>query len=864
MSTTPQVVDTSKRVILDYTSRDYKAIRSMLVGLAGGLLPDWETVGETGDFGTLLLELYAYTGDVMNYYVDRVASEAFLGTAVRRQSALYIADMLGYQPMGQRAASVPITFTWTWDTNNLTGGVIPISTYAVASATATNGVATVGVTSDTFSVVLVPGQTVTISGVGSPFDGRFVVRSVTDATATTPLLITYNITDPAVFTGTIGGSSQITTGSVVIVLAGTRLSSAPDASGQVYTFETDIDVTLDTAAGKSTPAAPTVFTVTFATTASEGLTVAPYLLGTSQGIPNAEYVISDVGVIDRTVQVFTKEGGAVITWASLQKIAQASPTQSSYATYIDDQNFTHIMFGDGTSGRIPPANAEIYVGYRFGSGAAANNLGIGSINVLNNDFATSLGVSVSNPGAPVGGADVESVDSMRFSIPRSNALKQRAVTLDDYTSLALQVPGITKATAYGQNYTSVYVRIASSPQSQGYVVTDVTGLYVSTATIPAQVTVPLNNDYALVLGEFFFLDNVRDDLDGTQTPTNVWLSSSTQTVVTAASLTSYVVTLTTATVHTYQQGQPIVVSGVNQAVFNGVQVISAVPDANTVQYLVATAGPTTGIISGTAAITAEPGITFESDTTTDTTPGGGAGPVVETVSDTATTTSIDPEMQKLINALESYLVDKKLIGSVVYGEPVQWTDTDINMNVVVRPLYNRESVRSAVQSAVMSVFDYTNVDFGRRVSIGDVYRAALAVDGVDYVVMNRLAETVSSSYNVVKDINGTDDYVLTVTRAQMDAGVVTLNVHETLNLKVGDTVTVTNVGSYFDGQFVVTTIVSEMRFTYATLTGLTFASFPTTNATATRDDSQNLYRIPRINPNLALPWVTATGGLVNT
>ena len=85
---------TENRIVLDYTSRDFAALRSLLVGLSRGLMPEWQTVGETGDFGTLLLELYAYAGDVTNFYIDRMASEAFLGTAARRQSVLYIADML--------------------------------------------------------------------------------------------------------------------------------------------------------------------------------------------------------------------------------------------------------------------------------------------------------------------------------------------------------------------------------------------------------------------------------------------------------------------------------------------------------------------------------------------------------------------------------------------------------------------------------------------------------------------------------------------------------------------------------------------------------------------------------------------------
>lgn len=101
------------RTALDYTARDFEAIRSMLVGIAQGSIPEWRTVGEPNDFGTLLIELYAYMGDVMNFYIDRVASEAFLGTAQLRQSVMYMAEMLGYKPLGQRAAIVPLVFTAT-------------------------------------------------------------------------------------------------------------------------------------------------------------------------------------------------------------------------------------------------------------------------------------------------------------------------------------------------------------------------------------------------------------------------------------------------------------------------------------------------------------------------------------------------------------------------------------------------------------------------------------------------------------------------------------------------------------------------------------------------------------------------------
>jgi hypothetical protein len=108
---TPDDVKERMPVIIDYTSRDFAAIRAQLIGLAKGFMPEWETAGEATDFGTLLLELFSYMGDVMHFYIDRTASEAFLGTAIRRQSILYIADQMGYVPIGQQAATVKLLFS---------------------------------------------------------------------------------------------------------------------------------------------------------------------------------------------------------------------------------------------------------------------------------------------------------------------------------------------------------------------------------------------------------------------------------------------------------------------------------------------------------------------------------------------------------------------------------------------------------------------------------------------------------------------------------------------------------------------------------------------------------------------------------
>lgn len=739
MSTTATTTSSTNRIVLDYTSRDYKAIRSMLVGLAKGLLPEWQTVGETGDFGTLLLELYAYSGDVTNYYIDRVASEAFLGTAIRRQSVMYIADMFGYTPLGQRASTVPLSFTWQWDADKLPGGSIPVYTYDINSASVTNGLVSMNISNDTYSVNMVVGQTITVSGVGTPYDGLFVVDSVVSPADTTAVDITYSVVSSVTDTATISGSPTLTTGSIVIIPAGTYVTSAPDSAGDVTVFELNFDVVLDTTPAKPIKDGSTIYSISQLTAASEGVTINPTLAGVSKGIPNAEFVLANPGVIDRTVQVYTREAGQVVQWSRVDKISLATPTQSAFTTYIDDQNYTHVLFGDNASGRVPPTNVEVYVSYRYGVGVAANSLGVNTITVLNNDYATQSGITVTNTASPVGGADVESVESMRYSIPRSAALKQRAVTIEDYENLALQVPGVTKAKAYGENYTAVYVRVASNSESVAYTTSDAIIKYVNSGV----ATVAIANSPSLSVGQTVYATGVGTSLNGSVKTTKVFYSGSPVNVVNKV-LSSNTATISIAALGTFAVGQPITVS-ISDAVFDGTHVISAITyDSGNSRYdisykktngNVSTAAVTTGTVTGTAGITYS---TVASD-------------ILEAQSTTGTITTTSPDMQLLINSVESYLSDKKLVGSVVYGEPVEWTEVDVSLNVQVRPLYNREAVRAAVQAAIVSVFSYDNVSFGKRISIGDVYRAALAVDGVDYITLNTLK--VTGDAGPIEDIN---------------------------------------------------------------------------------------------------------------
>jgi hypothetical protein len=114
-----------KKVIpsVDYTSRDYAALRAELILRLKDRVPNW-TGEDPSDFGVALVESFAYMGDLVNYYIDRIANESYILTATQRQSLLNLASMYGYYPKGYVGASCTATFTNSYGYRGAIGGTI--------------------------------------------------------------------------------------------------------------------------------------------------------------------------------------------------------------------------------------------------------------------------------------------------------------------------------------------------------------------------------------------------------------------------------------------------------------------------------------------------------------------------------------------------------------------------------------------------------------------------------------------------------------------------------------------------------------------------------------------------------------------
>lgn len=95
---------------LDYTDKDFAAIRLRLQALVRSVFPAW-TDFNVAQFANVLLELFAWVGDVLTFYQDNQAREARLVTATQRKNVINLAKMLGYTPSGVQAAQTTETLT---------------------------------------------------------------------------------------------------------------------------------------------------------------------------------------------------------------------------------------------------------------------------------------------------------------------------------------------------------------------------------------------------------------------------------------------------------------------------------------------------------------------------------------------------------------------------------------------------------------------------------------------------------------------------------------------------------------------------------------------------------------------------------
>lgn len=432
----------------DYTSRDYYALREELIARLRDRIPEWKGT-DPADFGVALVEAFAYMGDTINYYIDRIANEAYLGTATQRQSIIELATSLGYTPTGFRAATTTAYF------KNVAG-----TKYSIVTAALTSNVVTLttGIAHD-----LEVGDSVTVICSNSAYNGTYTITGVpTDTT------LTYALTHTDIPSASVSSSSITTRTAVATIPVGSQflveVTSEDETTQLVFTTTTEATVADQTTVSAS------VIHGQWATTVSGNDPVYGEWIGTSNGLPDQSFPLIENQVVEGTISLYVQNGDVYEKWTQVQHITDYGPTDAVFTTTLDADNFVYINFGDGVSGAVPSTQSLIKANYLIGGGVAGNVVSVPEINdfeyipglIEDEKNAVSANVQIAISDA-LGGADPESNDNIRYAAPLHFSTQARAVTLADYANLILGVSEIGKAKAVAETPNAVTVFVGPDP-----------------------------------------------------------------------------------------------------------------------------------------------------------------------------------------------------------------------------------------------------------------------------------------------------------------------------------------------------------------------------------------------------------------
>jgi hypothetical protein len=93
---------------IKYFNRDFQGLKNLLVDYTKTYFPDTYNDFSPSSPGMMFMEMAAYVGDVLSFYLDNQIQETFVQYARQSENIYSLAYMLGYRPKVTKAATVDI------------------------------------------------------------------------------------------------------------------------------------------------------------------------------------------------------------------------------------------------------------------------------------------------------------------------------------------------------------------------------------------------------------------------------------------------------------------------------------------------------------------------------------------------------------------------------------------------------------------------------------------------------------------------------------------------------------------------------------------------------------------------------------
>jgi hypothetical protein len=419
---------------IKYINKDFTEFRASLIDYAKTYFPTTYNDFSPASPGMMFMEMAAYVGDVLSFYLDNQVQENYLQFARQSNNLFELAYMFGYKPNVTGVATTTVDFYQQVPAKLAGSTYVPDFDYALfipgnSTVSSTNAVSFLISDPVDFSVSSSGDPTeVTVYQISAGNPTYFLLKKSRRAISSTINTTTFSFTTPIKF-----NTVEISTTNLVGIL------DCTDSEGNIW-YEVDHlgqEMVFDSIKNTNTND-PNFYQDNDA----------PYLLK----LKKVQYRFTTRFRNSTTLQI---QFGAGTTSDSDENIIPNPDNvgiglpfeQTKLTTAYSPTNFLFTK----TYG-IAPSNTTLTFRYLTGGGVSAN-VGANTLtrlnstpvflnSNLNNTTANAIfgSLAVTNPEAANGGGDGDSIEEIRQNSSANFASQLRNVTQDDYLVRALSMP----------------------------------------------------------------------------------------------------------------------------------------------------------------------------------------------------------------------------------------------------------------------------------------------------------------------------------------------------------------------------------------------------------------------------------------
>jgi hypothetical protein len=492
---------------IKYINKDFNEYKASLIDYAKTYFPTTYNDFSPASPGMMFMEMAAYVGDVLSFYLDNQVQENYLQFARQSNNLFELAYMFGYKPNVTGIAATDIDFYQKIPSKLSSSVYIPDFDYALlvnenATATTSNGI----------SFLLSDPVDFSVSSSGDPTEITVYERSGISTIVYYLLKKTRKSISSTINTTTFSFGSPVKFSTVEInALNMVGILDIVDSEGNVW-YEVDYlgqEMVYDSIKNTNVND-PNL---------SQYSGDTPYLL-------KLKKVQRRFATRFRNATTLQIQFGAGTT-ADVDENIIPNPDnvgiglpfeQSKLTTAYAPSNF---LFTD-TYG-IAPSNTTLTVRYLTGGGVTANVSSNtltklnGNVKFLNSNLNTTTAndifasLAITNPEAASGGGDGDTIEEIRQNASANFATQLRNVTQDDYLVRALSMPA-----RYG-NISKAYIEPTKAQNASMGESAGILDLYVLTTDLNSKLniaSVALKQNLITYLSQYRMINDAINIKDG--------------------------------------------------------------------------------------------------------------------------------------------------------------------------------------------------------------------------------------------------------------------------------------------------------------------------------------------------------------